>query len=131
MSFSVGAALVKAPPFTEDGFSRTLPQARRVRAEPGGVRGGAPLGAPRPHCRPGRLGSTYVGVDWSATEIVCAVAGESGEPRPIRGATPSLSSVKDLVERARAAIGGDEVLVMIEAGAPQWIAMLHEAGAIV
>lgn len=75
---------------------------------------------------------TYVGVDWSATEIVCAIANDDDdEPRLIRGAEPVLASVTDLLRRVREATGADEILVMIEAGAPHWTQLLHEAGATV
>jgi hypothetical protein len=74
----------------------------------------------------------YVGVDWSATEAVCAVAGEEGPPRPIRGpAKPTLGSVREIVERARSMTGADEVYVMIEGGATQWVWLFHTAGAVV
>ena len=74
----------------------------------------------------------YLGVDWSATEIVCAVAGEEGRPKRIRGRTgPTLDSVRALVERARTMAGADEVIAMIEAGSPIWIWLLFTAGAVV
>ena len=74
----------------------------------------------------------YVGADWSATEVVCAVAGESGPPLPKRfQAEPSLDSVRDLVERVRSKTGAHEVYVMIEAGAGLWVNLFHAAGAVV
>lgn len=77
----------------------------------------------------------YLGVDWSATEIVCAVAGEEGRPKRIRGRTrPTLESVRALLERVRTMAGGDgadEVIAMIEAGSPIWIWLLFTAGAVV
>jgi hypothetical protein len=73
-----------------------------------------------------------MGVDWSATEIVCAVAGEEGPPERIRrGAKPSLADVRQLVEHALAKVGADELYVMIEAGSPLWVSLLHSAGALV
>ena len=83
------------------------------------------------HLKEGHL-RAYVGVDWSATEAVCAVAGESGAPQRLREpAKPSLESVRAVVVRARAAIGAEEVWVTIEAGAPGWVRLFHEAGAVV
>lgn len=74
----------------------------------------------------------YVGVDWSAREAVCAVSGESGAPQRLRpGAAPSLQSVRELLDRARSAIGQDEVWVAIEAGSPVWVWLFHQAGAVV
>jgi hypothetical protein len=72
-----------------------------------------------------------MGVDWSATEIVCAVAAEEGPPQRIKGAKPSLAEVRQLVERARAKFGADELYVMIEAGSPLWVSLLHAAEALV
>ncbi|MCA9631260.1 MAG: hypothetical protein KC766_26545 [Myxococcales bacterium] len=43
----------------------------------------------------------YMGVDWSATKVVCATATGSDKPKGIAGAGPSLSDVRDLVERVR------------------------------
>jgi hypothetical protein len=72
-----------------------------------------------------------MGVDWSATEIVCAVAAEEGSPERIRGAKPSLGEVQQLVKRALAKCGATELYVMIEAGSPLWVSLLHAAGAVV
>jgi hypothetical protein len=63
---------------------------------------------------------------------VCAVAGETGAPKHLRGAAkPSLESVRDLLARARSMVGHDEVWLTIEAGAPIWIRLFHQAGAVV
>jgi transposase len=77
--------------------------------------------------------NAYLGVDWSATEIVCAVVGEEGSPISLPGGTPpELAKVRKLIERARALVpNADEVHAMIEAGASGWVSMLHCAGAIV
>ena len=73
---------------------------------------------------------TYVGVDWSASEIVCAAATEEG---PVgRGryrSRPSLAEVRSLLERVVSDTGSTEVWAMVEAGAPQWAELLHAAGA--
>lgn len=74
----------------------------------------------------------YMGVDWSASSVVCATAAGSGKPKRIAGARPSLSEVSDLVERVRARHPeAGEVQVLIEAGSPHWINLFHSAGAIV
>ena len=75
----------------------------------------------------------YLGVDWSATELVCALGeGESAPSRPIKGARRTLASVRDLVARVRDRLKDvDEVHVIIEAGAPGWVELLHFAGVIV
>lgn len=74
----------------------------------------------------------YVGADWSAKHLVCATAVGDDKPRMISGTGPSLQEVRDLVERVRRRHSPDaEVHVLIEAGAPGWLRLLHEAGAIV
>ncbi len=74
----------------------------------------------------------YVGADWSAKRLVCAVAVGDGKPRRIGGAEPSLASVQELIRRVRDLEPQiTEVLVVIEAGAPGWVKLLHEAVAIV
>jgi transposase len=74
----------------------------------------------------------YVGADWSATEVVCCVVGESGPPLLKRlQAEPSLDSVRALIERVRSKVGADEIYVMIEAGAGLWVNLFHAAGAVV
>jgi transposase len=72
----------------------------------------------------------YVGVDWSATEIVCAVATEEGAVRRGRyRSRPSLPEVRSLLEDVVSETGAIEVWSMVEAGAPQWVELLHAAGA--
>lgn len=74
----------------------------------------------------------YMGVDWSATKVVCATATGADKPRRITGGGPSLSEVRDLVNRVRERHPeAKEVLVLIEAGAPQWVKLFHAAGAVV
>ena len=62
----------------------------------------------------------HLGVDWSATEVECALGvGEVDPPRPIKGTRRTLDGVRELLERVRArAPGVNEVHVVIEAGAP-------------
>ena len=72
----------------------------------------------------------YVGADWSATKVVCATAAGAGRVRGIRGAEPTLDSVRDLIGRVRARHpAATGVAVMIEDGAPVWANLLHAAGA--
>lgn len=73
----------------------------------------------------------YLGIDWSNREAVAAVAGEAGRPRRIKGARPTMESVKDLVARARAETHAEEVHVIIESGAESWVRRFHHAGAVV
>ena len=73
----------------------------------------------------------YVGADWSATALVCAVARENGTPRSIRGASPTLASVKDFVERVADREQVGEVHVLVEAGSRLWVRLLDAAGAVV
>lgn len=74
----------------------------------------------------------YVGVDWSASEIVCATAAEDGEPCRIASATRDFASVKKLIARVRARHPeANQVHAFIEAGSPGWVEMLHHAGAVV
>jgi len=74
----------------------------------------------------------YLGADWSATSVVCAVAKEDGPARAIRGSVCSLSSVRDLLVRIRTLHPDVErVRVIIQAGAPGWVKLFHVAGAVV
>jgi len=73
----------------------------------------------------------YLGADWSASSVVCATVGAGGEARGIKGAEPSLSAVRDLVERVRARHPGHEVHVVIEAGGEGWARLFHAAGVVV
>lgn len=72
----------------------------------------------------------YVGADWSATRVVCATAAESGRPRNIAGAIPSLASVRELIVRVRERHGATEIHVIIESGSAGWVRLFAEAGAI-
>ncbi|MEZ4236734.1 MAG: transposase [Myxococcota bacterium] len=77
----------------------------------------------------------YVGVDWAARECVCAVTDGSHEPRPLFDRLhPSVDAARRMLEQARAAVGAaqtDTVRVVIEAGAPGWVHILHTACAVV
>ena len=74
----------------------------------------------------------YVGVDWSATSVVCALAVGDGPSRAIRGAEPSLGSVRDLLGRIRAQHPAvEQIHVVIQAGAPGWVRLFHAAGSVV
>ena len=61
----------------------------------------------------------YVGVDWSATEVVCSTAMGDEPTRRISGTKRTFEGVRDLMRR----IGerhpeADRVHVIIEAGSP-------------
>lgn len=73
----------------------------------------------------------YVGVDWSATEVACAMAVGDGPVRRLKSARRSFASVKALVDDVRARDQVTEVAVVIEAGAPGWAELFHQAGASV
>jgi transposase len=75
--------------------------------------------------------STYLGADWSATNVVCSTASADRPPQGIAGAVPSLASVRDLLERVKARHGSDVIDVIIEAGAEGWIRLFQAAGAVV
>lgn len=63
---------------------------------------------------------------------MCATAEGAERPRRIRGAEPTLADVKELVGRVRERHSHCEVVrVCIESGAPVWVRLLHEAGAVV
>lgn len=76
--------------------------------------------------------TVYLGADWSAGDLKTAVATGDGSPRKFKVVKREYSLVKAAVDAARA-LGGDgaEVRVVIEAGAPGWVEMLHHAGAVV
>jgi transposase len=73
----------------------------------------------------------YVGVDWSATEVACALAEGDGPVRRMKGARRTFASVKALVDSVRERRDVSEVLVLIEVGAPGWAELFHQAGATV
>lgn len=74
----------------------------------------------------------YVGVDWSASRIVCATAGEKKEPRRIAGSDRDFVSVRNLIDRVKTRHPeAVQVHTFIEAGAPGWVEMLYHAGAVV
>lgn len=74
----------------------------------------------------------YVGVDWSAREIVWSSATDSSDPHKSKSARRTFADVRDFVALVRARYpDGTELHVFIEAGAPGWLPMLHHAGAIV
>jgi transposase len=74
----------------------------------------------------------YVGADWSATEVVCALAAEGGPPLPSRlRAAPRLEAVRELIDQVRSKVGATEVVVLLEAGAEIWLNLFHAAGAAV
>ena len=74
----------------------------------------------------------YVGADWSATKVVCATAEEEGRVRQIRGAAPTIESVRELLERVlQRHQDATEIAVVIEAGAPVWANLFHAAGVVV
>ena len=75
---------------------------------------------------------TYVGVDWSATEVACSTAFADEPLRRIFGANRSLESVEELMGRVqRRDPDAKELHVIIEAGAPGWQELFHHAGGIV
>jgi transposase len=72
----------------------------------------------------------YVGVDWSATEVVCSVAIGDGPVRRIKGSSRTFASVKELLERVRKRDTRiAEVRAIIEAGSEGWAVLFHHAGA--
>lgn len=74
----------------------------------------------------------YIGVDWSATELVCALCSDNGAPSPVRlRAAPFLDSVIALLAHIKERYAATELFVLIEAGAPLWVWLLHTAGATV
>ncbi len=74
----------------------------------------------------------YVGVDWSAKEVVCSVGVGDELPRRITGASRTLAGVRDLLERVKKRDPRiTEIHVIIEAGSPGWAELFHHAGAIV
>ena len=73
----------------------------------------------------------YVGVDWSAREVVCSSAQGDEPPRRITGAKRTFADVQEFIERVGLRHpNAEEVHVIIEAGASGWAEMFHHAGAI-
>lgn len=76
--------------------------------------------------------TVYLGADWSAGDLKTAVAIGGGRSRKFKVVKRNFCSVKAVVDAARTLGGaGAEVRVVIEAGAPGWVELLHHAGAIV
>jgi transposase len=77
--------------------------------------------------------TAYVGVDWSASKVVCATGDDSRQaPRVIRGASPVPDEVCDLVRRVQERHPqADRILVFIEAGNKLWPRLFEQAGATV
>lgn len=72
----------------------------------------------------------YLGVDWEARKLRCAVASDEQPAKSIRGCGSTLAEVEELLSRVRA--GSDEpVHAFIECGAMYWVRLMHAAGAIV
>ncbi|MED5373405.1 MAG: IS110 family transposase [Myxococcota bacterium] len=72
----------------------------------------------------------YLGIDWSKSEIVVAVSQGGAKPRHLGSFDRSRKGVEGLVRRLRkqGACGADAIVGVIEAGAPGWQALLHDAG---
>lgn len=74
----------------------------------------------------------YMGADWSAKEIVCALRVGEGGKLAKRTARRSMKSIRELLAWARVQAGEGAVIhVVIESGAEGWVQLLHTAGAIV
>lgn len=74
----------------------------------------------------------YLGVDWSASEIVVATATDEVDPRKIRAAKRSFEGVCELDERIRRRHPDcGEIHAFIESGDMGWVLLLHGAGMIV
>jgi hypothetical protein len=74
----------------------------------------------------------YLGVDWSAKEVVCAVAIGAGPVRRLKAVRRTFADVQALVEQVRLSDPSiEEVHVIIEAGSPGWAELFHHAGAVV
>lgn len=75
----------------------------------------------------------YLGVDWSARELECALqVGEGRASHTRRGVTRRAKSVQDLIAWARTKSPKNAVIhVVIEDGADGWVRLLHGAGAVV
>ena len=74
----------------------------------------------------------YVGADWSATHLVCATATDDEDPKPLKKTVrPALDDVIDFIDFLKGRFNAQHVHVLIEAGAPIWVWLLFQAGAIV
>lgn len=72
----------------------------------------------------------YLGADWSASEVVCAIATDDSEPRSVGAAGRSVDSVRALLHHVRERQDDiTEIHAFIEVGAPGWVEILHDAGA--
>jgi len=72
----------------------------------------------------------YLGADWSASEVVCAIATDDSEPRSVGAAGRSVDSVRELLHHVRERQDDiSEIHAFIEVGAPGWVEILHDAGA--
>lgn len=71
----------------------------------------------------------YLGADWSAKELACALRSGESEKLLTRRVQRSLRSARELVAWARTHVGADaELHVVIEDGAEGWAELLHAAG---
>jgi len=73
----------------------------------------------------------YVGADWSATEVACVSGVADGVPHRVRGCSPSLREVGDLLRRVRGRHREEEVHVVLESGSSVWPRLFFAAGAVV
>lgn len=71
----------------------------------------------------------YVGLDWSAREVVAAVGESTGNPIAFGKFSKNLDAAEKFLKRVRAEFDATEIRVGIEAGAPGWVALLDAAGA--
>lgn len=72
----------------------------------------------------------YLGVDWEARKLRCAVAYGAQPPKNVKGCGSTLAEVRELVDRVRT--DPDEpVHAVIECGAMYWVRLLFAAGAVV
>lgn len=75
--------------------------------------------------------SIYMGVDWSATEVVCAVRAGAVGKLFTRRSQRTPQSVRELMAWVRKTAGEGTVHAVIEDGAEGWVELLHVAGAVV
>lgn len=73
----------------------------------------------------------YLGVDWSSTEVVCAVGTADGGVVRLGRVARTLEAAKAVIQRARDCCEGAEVHAIIEAGSMSWVWLFHAAGAVV